>query len=48
MDSRTLGMLGGGWRARLLVLAAHKLGVRTFVLDPGAVPTQINALASSD
>lgn len=35
MDSRTLGIIGGGWRARLLAQAAHRYGLRTVVLDPG-------------
>ena len=34
MDSRTVGCLGGGQLGRMLVEAAHRLGVRVAVLDP--------------
>jgi phosphoribosylaminoimidazole carboxylase len=35
MDSRTVGVLGGGQLGRMMVEAAHRLGVKLAVLDPG-------------
>ncbi|CAK9095155.1 Phosphoribosylaminoimidazole carboxylase (AIR carboxylase) (AIRC) [Durusdinium trenchii] len=34
MDTRTVGCLGGGQLGRMMVYAAHRLGVRMCVLDP--------------
>lgn len=34
MDKRTVGCLGGGQLGRMMVYAAHRLGVRVCVLDP--------------
>ncbi|CAE7269091.1 ade6 [Symbiodinium necroappetens] len=34
MDKRTVGCLGGGQLGRMMVYAAHRLGVRMCVLDP--------------
>ncbi|KAF8537034.1 AIR carboxylase-domain-containing protein [Trichophaea hybrida] len=45
MDSRKIGILGGGQLGRMLVEAAHRLNIQTVVLDaPGAPAKQINAL----
>ncbi|CEP23134.1 ADE2 [Cyberlindnera jadinii] len=45
MDSKVVGILGGGQLGRMLVEAAHRLNVKTVVLDaPGAPAKQINAL----
>eukprot|EP01038_Epipyxis_sp_PR26KG_P004196 gene4196-5967_t len=35
MDSRTVGILGGGQLGRMMVEAANRLGIRVAVLDPG-------------
>ena len=37
MDSRTIGILGGGQLGRMMVEAAHRLGIRVAILDPGMV-----------
>jgi phosphoribosylaminoimidazole carboxylase len=37
MDGRTLGVLGGGQLGRMMVEAAHRLGIRMAILDPGKV-----------
>ena len=34
MDKRTVGCLGGGQLGRMMVYAAHRLGVRMCILDP--------------
>ena len=34
MDKRTVGCLGGGQLGRMMVYAAHRLGVKMCVLDP--------------
>ena len=45
MDSKTVGILGGGQLGRMLVEAAHRLNVKTVILDaPGCPAKQINAL----
>lgn len=45
MDSRTVGILGGGQLGRMLVEAAHRLNIKTVILDaPGCPAKQINAL----
>ncbi|KAF3936701.1 hypothetical protein ABW19_dt0200652 [Dactylella cylindrospora] len=47
MDSRTVGILGGGQLGRMLVEAAHRLNLRTTILDAEGSPAkQINALSS--
>lgn len=35
MDSRTVGILGGGQLGRMMTEAGHKLGLRLAILDPG-------------
>jgi phosphoribosylaminoimidazole carboxylase len=45
MDSKTIGILGGGQLGRMLVEAAHRLNIKTIILDAPASPAkQINAL----
>lgn len=45
MDSKTVGILGGGQLGRMLVEAAHRLNIKTIILDaPGSPAKQINAL----
>ncbi|CCX12877.1 Similar to Phosphoribosylaminoimidazole carboxylase; acc. no. Q92210 [Pyronema omphalodes CBS 100304] len=45
MDSRKVGILGGGQLGRMMVEAAHRLNIQTVILDaPGAPAKQINAL----
>ncbi|KAF3154545.1 phosphoribosylaminoimidazole carboxylase ade2 [Orbilia oligospora] len=47
MDSRTIGILGGGQLGRMMVEAAHRLNLRTTILDADNSPAkQINALSS--
>ncbi|KAK6355097.1 phosphoribosylaminoimidazole carboxylase ade2 [Orbilia brochopaga] len=47
MDPRTIGILGGGQLGRMLVEAAHRLNLRTTILDADKSPAkQINALSS--
>lgn len=44
MDSKTIGILGGGQLGRMIVEAANRLNVRTVVLDaPNSPAKQINA-----
>ncbi|CEP60285.1 phosphoribosylaminoimidazole carboxylase ADE2 LALA0_S01e07206g [Lachancea lanzarotensis] len=45
MDSRTVGILGGGQLGRMIVEAANRLNVKTVILDaPNSPAKQINAL----
>ncbi|KAI5780920.1 phosphoribosylaminoimidazole carboxylase [Geopyxis carbonaria] len=45
MDSRKIGILGGGQLGRMLVEAAHRLNLTTVILDaPNSPAKQINAL----
>lgn len=45
MDGKTIGILGGGQLGRMLVEAAHRLNVKTIILDqPNSPAKQINAL----
>lgn len=45
MDKRTVGILGGGQLGRMIVEAAHRLNVKTVILDAEGSPAkQINAL----
>ncbi|QLQ78414.1 hypothetical protein HG537_0A06610 [Torulaspora globosa] len=45
MDSRTIGILGGGQLGRMIVEAANRLNVKTVVLDaPGSPAKQINSV----
>lgn len=45
MDTRTLGILGGGQLGRMMVEAAHRLNIKTIILDGENSPAkQINAL----
>lgn len=37
MDSRTVGVLGGGQLGRMMAEAAHRLGIKIGCLDPGKV-----------
>lgn len=47
MDSKTIGILGGGQLGRMMVEAAHRLNIKTVVLDAAGSPAkQINALDS--
>ena len=44
MDSRTVGILGGGQLGRMLVEAANRLNIKTVILDtPQAPAKQVNA-----
>src|SRR5271155_1985718 len=44
MDSRTVGILGGGQLGRMLVEAANRLNIKTIILDaPSSPAKQINA-----
>ncbi|CUS21836.1 LAQU0S04e01904g1_1 [Lachancea quebecensis] len=46
MDSRTVGILGGGQLGRMIVEAASRLNVKTIILDaPNSPAKQINALS---
>lgn len=45
MDSQVIGILGGGQLGRMLVEAAHRLNIKTIILDaPESPAKQINAL----
>ncbi|KAM9899504.1 hypothetical protein OXX79_005690 [Metschnikowia pulcherrima] len=45
MDGKTIGVLGGGQLGRMLVEAAHRLNIKTIILDqPNSPAKQINAL----
>ncbi|KAA8899131.1 hypothetical protein TRICI_006401 [Trichomonascus ciferrii] len=45
MDNRTVGILGGGQLGRMMVEAAHRLNVKTVILDgPNSPAKQINSL----
>ncbi|SCW02320.1 LAFE_0F03840g1_1 [Lachancea fermentati] len=45
MDSRTIGILGGGQLGRMIVEAASRLNIKTVILDaPNSPAKQINAL----
>lgn len=45
MDSRTIGILGGGQLGRMIVEAANRLNVKTIILDaPGSPAKQINSI----
>lgn len=45
MDVKTIGILGGGQLGRMLVEAAHRLNIKTIILDqPNSPAKQINAL----
>lgn len=45
MDGKTIGILGGGQLGRMIVEAAHRLNIKTVVLDgPNTPAKQINAL----
>lgn len=47
MDSKTVGILGGGQLGRMIVEAAHRLNIKTIILDAAGAPAkQINALDS--
>ena len=47
MDSRTVGILGGGQLGRMLVEAANRLNIKTVILDSPLSPAkQINALST--
>ena len=44
MDSRTVGILGGGQLGRMLIEAANRLNIKTIILDaPNSPAKQINA-----
>ncbi|EMG50527.1 ADE2 Phosphoribosylaminoimidazole carboxylase [Candida maltosa Xu316] len=45
MDNKTIGILGGGQLGRMIVEAAHRLNIKTVILDaPESPAKQINAL----
>ncbi|EGW31611.1 AIR carboxylase [Spathaspora passalidarum NRRL Y-27907] len=45
MDGKTVGILGGGQLGRMIVEAAHRLNIKTVILDaPDSPAMQINAL----
>ncbi|CAK7901262.1 hypothetical protein CAAN3_05S05160 [[Candida] anglica] len=45
MDSKTVGILGGGQLGRMIVESAHRLNIKTIILDAEKSPAkQINAL----
>lgn len=45
MDTRTVGILGGGQLGRMIVEAANRLNVKTIILDaPGSPAKQINSV----
>lgn len=45
MDNKTIGILGGGQLGRMIVEAAHRLNIKTVILDAEKSPAkQINAL----
>lgn len=45
MDSKSIGILGGGQLGRMIVEAAHRLNIKTVILDaPESPAKQINAL----
>lgn len=45
MDNKTIGILGGGQLGRMIVEAAHRLNIKTVILDaPNTPAKQINAL----
>mmetsp|Transcript_2503 Transcript_2503/g.2916 ORF Transcript_2503/g.2916 Transcript_2503/m.2916 type:complete len:560 (-) Transcript_2503:84-1763(-) len=45
MDGKTIGILGGGQLGRMIVEAAHRLNIKTIILDaPNSPAKQINAL----
>ncbi|KAI5967823.1 ADE2 [Candida pseudojiufengensis] len=45
MESKTIGILGGGQLGRMIVEAAHRLNIKTVILDaPNSPAKQINAL----
>ncbi|KAI5952788.1 ADE2 [Candida jiufengensis] len=47
MESKTIGILGGGQLGRMIVEAAHRLNIKTVILDaPNSPAKQINALDS--
>lgn len=47
MDGKTIGILGGGQLGRMLVEAAHRLNIKSVILDqPNSPAKQINALDS--
>ncbi len=36
MDTRTVGVIGGGHISRMMTEAGHRLGIRLAIVDPGA------------
>jgi phosphoribosylaminoimidazole carboxylase len=45
IDSRTLGVLGGGQLGRMMAEAAHRLGVSVLPLDPGGMSSPAGQVA---
>lgn len=46
MDGKTVGILGGGQLGRMIVEAAHRLNIKTVILDaPNSPAKQINAIS---
>ena len=45
MDSRTVGVLGGGQLGRMMIEAGHRLGIRVAILDPGGASSPAGQLA---
>eukprot|EP01033_Poteriospumella_lacustris_P017887 gene17887-12822_t len=46
MDSKTLGILGGGQLGRMMTEAAHRLGIRIAILDPQGSASPSGQIAS--
>ena len=40
MDSKTVGILGGGQLGRMIVEAAHRLNIKTVILDAAKSPAK--------
>ncbi|CAM9887202.1 unnamed protein product, partial [Phaeothamnion confervicola] len=45
MDSRTVGVLGGGQLGRMMAEAGHRLGITVAVLDPGGAESPAGQVA---
>lgn len=47
MDSRTVGILGGGQLGKMIIEAAHRLGINVISLDPAGVSSPAGKVSSS-
>ena len=45
MDSRTIGILGGGQLGRMMIEAGHRLGIKLAIVDPGGEQSPAGQLA---